>query len=155
MRKIVVSGLGILALVCIGLVFSSCKKYADGPLISLRSAENRITGNFELHKFYIDGTSENLLWSDSICSTRINFNPGTGKFDVAHNLGILTGSFKLIESNKNLSMFDLKETDEYPGYGPFKALAVSNWTILKLTNNETWIETDFEKKHYKVELTRQ
>ncbi|MEI6764356.1 MAG: hypothetical protein WCM76_01870 [Bacteroidota bacterium] len=155
MRKIVLSGLGILALFCIGLVFTSCKKYADGPLISIRSAENRITGNFILNKFYIDGSTENQLWADSICSTRVNFEPSTGKFDVAHTLGLLSGSFKLIDSKKTLSLYDIKETDEYPGYGPFKALAVSTWTILKLTNNETWIETEYENKHYQVELTRQ
>ena len=33
----------------------ACKKYSDGPLLSLRSAKSRIVGTWKIDKLYIDG----------------------------------------------------------------------------------------------------
>jgi hypothetical protein len=43
------------------MALSACKKYPEGPLISFRSAKNRVVGTWNVDKFYInsvDSTDE-------------------------------------------------------------------------------------------------
>ncbi|MDD4149454.1 MAG: hypothetical protein PHE33_05445 [Bacteroidales bacterium] len=47
----------ILILVMFGLTFSSCKKYEDGPALSLKSKNARITGEWKLVAYSYERTS--------------------------------------------------------------------------------------------------
>ena len=42
-------------LIMLALVIISCKKYEEGPLISLRSVEKRVEGDYKLKKCSING----------------------------------------------------------------------------------------------------
>ncbi len=47
-------------LVLVLIVFSGCKKYEEGPLISLRSKEKRLCQEWELKKIEYNGSAEAL-----------------------------------------------------------------------------------------------
>lgn len=42
-------------LLAIALVFSFCKKYEDGPAVSLLSAKSRVSGDWKAYKYMING----------------------------------------------------------------------------------------------------
>jgi len=47
-------------LVLVLIVFSACKKYDEGPLISLRSKEKRLCQKWDLQKVIYDGEDESI-----------------------------------------------------------------------------------------------
>lgn len=75
MKKVLFLILAYTALLC------SCKKYAEGPLISFRSSLNRIEGTWKVDKFYInDIDSTDLYYQKLGCKikfTRDIFQDGS------------------------------------------------------------------------------
>ena len=45
----------LVAILALGVQLTSCKKYEDGPAISLKSKNKRLVGDWELEK--LEGTS--------------------------------------------------------------------------------------------------
>ncbi|MEX0965641.1 MAG: hypothetical protein WD077_00250 [Bacteroidia bacterium] len=121
----------------------SCKKYEDGPRISLKSKKARLVGEWELEKpitspfgevnmiieFEKDGDFELLL--------EITYSyPGySGTYDYE-----VTGEWEFEDNKENI------ELDFDDGGGK------TEWEILRLTSKELWIEAEggeeyeFEKK---------
>lgn len=48
--------MGVIALIGFAFTFSSCNKYADGPSVSLLTKKQRITGDWKISKYTVDGT---------------------------------------------------------------------------------------------------
>ncbi len=101
----------------------SCKKYDDGPVLSLRTKKSRIVGNWTLKTQEQDGLSTQLLTIEKLDINK----DGTFKF-----------TYKSAISNQeegNWSFTSDKENID------FKFSCCTNrYKILRLKNKELWLE---------------
>jgi hypothetical protein len=124
----------ILSLLAI-LVFQACNKYEEGPFISLRSAEKRIAGDYQVEKYLINGQ---LISLDELGITeyRMVYNAdGTGTSYITINSGTQETNFKWELDEKKLRIRESfkGQNDEWSAWSDYK-------TILKLTDTEFWIK---------------
>ncbi|HHZ66128.1 MAG TPA: hypothetical protein EYN51_11645 [Flavobacteriales bacterium] len=120
------------------LFSTGCKKYDDGPLISLKSKKSRITNTWILDEVFENGIevlSPMGIPSGEIFGVYCNEvaiidnNNATFKFV---DLIIAEGNWQLI-NNKSKIEFNLKNGK------------IIHWDILKLKTKELWVqENDFE-----------
>ncbi|WMJ72189.1 hypothetical protein RCC89_03260 [Cytophagaceae bacterium ABcell3] len=103
----------ILALLFITI--TGCKKYEDGPLVSLRSPETRITGNWAIEGYYIDGENAEIIevFEQVVCN-------GNQERVLRRADKLLKWDLILEESGKMHmeQRFEIKETSNYcePSY---------------------------------------
>lgn len=158
-----------IALIFIGIAFitnSSCKKYPDGPLISLHSKEHRIAGN-ENKTWVVDYYSINGYDSTSYIQSR----PYYGKYwfyskvhgETNHSFGLVTdngitcgtdGHWKLTNNKKNLNIQQsIGGCISLPQFNttPYIASDVT-WEIRRLTEDDLWLKTTFSGKEYFMKL---
>ena len=62
-------------IIVITILFSGCRKYEEGPLISFRSVVHRIEGNWQVTEYISNGIDSLQYYNDSIsCKMEIIFN---------------------------------------------------------------------------------
>lgn len=113
-------------------VLVSCKKYEDGPLLSLRSAKNRLTGSWVSKEIYINNLFAEL---DNNLYTLIIKRNNT--LNLSNNYSKLEGSWELV-SNKELISILVTEVEPNTGF-----VKKDSWEILRLTNNDLWIKFSY------------
>jgi hypothetical protein len=148
----------ILFLLTTCCLLQSCK-YEDGPIISFRTADRRLQGEFQADAFNIDGQDAFQIWTDSICNDffRIDWKDVGNKFSVyiRSSFGGCSGSYYISSDKKKLGFVFFDVVDgQYMGYGPFKHEKQSEWKILKLSNKKLWVETTFEGHYYCLKLKK-
>ncbi len=152
--------IGILVLVI--LLNISCKKYDEGPWISLRSKESRMSGEWRnISKFMVNGYDSTAYFTN-YKTAYFNFN-----VDWSGQLGVhcdeiptkptisLKGKWNWENNKGDISI------EFYDSYGdlipPFSPFAIDNsciWEIKKLKKKEFYLETTDNGVHYRLELTR-
>jgi len=143
-------------LIIIIIMFSSCK-YKDGPVISFRSADARVIGNYSATAYMIDDTDALQLWQDSVSDILFSLYHETEPTDnwwISTRVGdaFLSGNYRLLNHDTQLLIYALEENTGYPGNGPFRQGMESTWDILKCSKNRLWLLTNFEGHKYYVEL---
>ena len=147
-------------LISIIIAFSGCKKYPDGPAISLLSKESRITGEWDVEYFSIDGyDSTSYLKSQTFYGKYFL----SSEMEASHKLFI----FKSISDDPNdnghgLWMFlNHKESlyinfENYHGAstGAYRAKSVV-WEIRRLKNKELWLKTLYNGKENFIKFKHQ
>lgn len=149
--------------IALAIIFiAGCKKYPDGPLLSLHSKEKRIIGIWSVDYFSIDGYDS---------TSYLQAQPYSGKY------GIHSG----IDQGKKLFGYYSKDypapnpTPNYNGTGywmflnhkesiyihfknyfagacgPFRANDIT-WDIRRLTGSDLWLKTTFNGKEYFVKF---
>lgn len=149
MRKLLVFAFASL------LLLTTCKKYEDGPWLSLRTAEKRICGEWTIENYYENGTDLTSDFEKSLIycsryefineelSATVPFNTVASGCKRADG----TGWWYLTNENKNLSWtMGLVDVPQHP------LEMNSNWAILRLTNKEFWISTTFNGTEYEIHL---
>ena len=151
----------MLTLIVITTITASCKKYPDGPLISLRTAKGRLYGTHTLTKYTVNGVDSLSLYKDSL-STNFHFykNPDNGN-DICAMFGsrkdggesTLYWEWALEDHNKILKV--TFSADNLPGWstGPFGDNRCPEWQILKLKADDIIMQTIYNGKEYLIELT--
>ena len=147
----------ILFLIIIAAITAGCKKYPDGPLISLRSANHRILGTYKAIQYTVNGADSLSMLNDSTpFSIRLWYDPidevnaGFAKWYIGKGkYSIVSSSWDLIEKNKKITF---SYVYGYSGYGAPNNIT---WTILKLTNKETKWKTISNDKEYILTLQKQ
>ena len=148
--------------ICIVLyTFSGCKKYPDGPLISLLSKEGRLTGEWDVESFSIDGyDSTSYLKSLPLYGIYVfgKHEEGEGNFfsfrskdypNVTTPIYTHVGYWKF--TNKKESVFIHMENYTPQSAGAFRANDIT-WDIKRLKNKELWLETVYNGKEYFVKF---
>jgi hypothetical protein len=146
----------ILFLIVLAGIVEGCK-YEDGPLISLRSAKNRLYGIHTLTKYTVDGLDSLSLYKDSLAikfSLFYNdvYNLNACDIDGIRNDG-KDGSvgFRWTLKNSNKE-FCITYSGGVKGTGPIGKNKTSEWQILKLKSNDIKMKTTYNGKEYVIEL---
>ena len=120
----------LLSLIAIGTFalgsLSSCTKYEDGPLLSLRTKKARLTGEWEVVETKVNDETQ----SDSDSDVFYTFEKDL--------------DFEYREAGDNISVTAKGEWDFSSGKEKIRITFsngdVEEYTILRLTNKELWIE---------------
>lgn len=147
----------ILLFLILTAITEGCKKYDEGPLLSLRSAKKRVYGSYTLTQYTVNGVDSLSLFNDSLCN-KLNFYFDTDwDLDVCNIYGkrkdgkisSLGWTWELVNKNKILKV---NNTVCSSGTGPFISQAHPEWEILRLTNSELKMKTTYNSKEYLVDL---
>ena len=118
------------------IIFTSCKKYPDGPGISFRSAKHRIVNTWKFSSALLNGiemseqpeyATQKQYWNGDGTLTITNIDPITGAAVTVY------GNWVLSNSNKNLAV-SLKNVTG-------NIITTTNYTILMLKEKEMWLRS--------------
>lgn len=116
------------AVLSLSAVTTSCNKYEEGPMLSVRSAEYRIIRTWEVDKYiYADGTEENGDSDDPVYTFTKD-----GEVSITDGNFTYTGDWDLNGDKDEITL-------EY-SYGSFAV--IDNYEIIRLTVNEFWVEDE-------------
>jgi len=137
------------------IILFSCK-YEEGPAISIRSVENRITGIYEVNEFVLNDNNVMSLFKDS-CNCLIGFEhekdskPVVGLYP-ASKRDRTFGLYKISKNKKEIQTAFIQSN--LTGIGPLGSLKTADWAIIKLTNKDFWIETNDSYDKYSLKLKK-
>lgn len=155
----------LLTLLILTAIIDGCKKYDDGPFISLRTARNRLLGSYSVAQYTVNGVDSLILYNDSMYSQFDILQDESGNdfgYGISGNRkdGIYCsaiGHWKLNNDKTKLtvtlSTCYSNDGHKHPsGTGPFINNATPEWKILRLTDTEVKMTTNFNGKEYLIEL---
>ncbi|MFH1319944.1 MAG: hypothetical protein ABII90_04735 [Bacteroidota bacterium] len=144
-------------LILISMILTSCKKYPEGPTISFRTVQGRLTGEWEIIEFNIDGQDfmDSLKNHPAYCTYDINAKQ-EGSFSLVKSCsdGAFGGEIILVNKEKiYMSAYYPNPTNPF---GPLNDDSVSvHWDIIRLTNKEMKLRTDFtDGKEYEISFDK-
>ena len=152
----------ILLLLVITAITAGCKKYPDGPLISLRSAKVRfLARDHTLSKYTVNGVDSLSRYKDSLCTNfhfYLNTDDGKNYCSMSGSRkdgyeSILYWTWELANNNKIFKVNSTGGIDSGMGTGPFKYNVLPEWQILKLKEKDIIMQTNYNGKEYQIELT--
>ncbi|GDX52397.1 hypothetical protein LBMAG27_14440 [Bacteroidota bacterium] len=145
------------------LINFSCKKYPDGPTFSLRSPSQRIIGAWKLKVYMINGTDSINIFSNYNIIPGMDFkDPGIndtssylirGGMDT--NIYVTNiGLYELKNKKTELVLTSTKIVNSMNLDGPLMSSAIIIYKILRLKQNELWLQTDFSGSSYELHYER-
>ena len=145
------------------ILMYSCKKYEDGPLISLRSPLSRLLGKWEVESVSINGDDITAIYNDS-CGCKFSFHSEKhtpiyfAMFECEKKYG-LTGRFDFDDKVIKLSIYGDQTLDStilknISSFGPFKMNNNSDWVVNRLTNKSLWIDNNYNGSVYLIKLNK-
>jgi hypothetical protein len=135
------------------LVTSSCKKYPDGPLLSLWTKEHRIVGTWDVEYFSINGHDSTEYLKSKPFYGMYSFdnrnNSNYCYYNSSNENYHLYGWWQLENDKKNITIdfnIDSVYTEQM---GPYRAKS-SSWEIRRLAEKEMWLKTNYSdgKEYY-------
>lgn len=128
MKKI--TALTVAALMIGGLGLTSCKKYEDGPALSLLTKKMRVAGTWEVEAFFVDGVDKTSDYRAFTTSETIEYKKdGSYTSSYTYVIGSDTdaGTWEFINDKE-----EIKTLSNDAGATP------DTMVILKLKNKEMW-----------------
>ena len=142
---------------------TSCKKYDEGPWISLNSKEKRLVGTWEVEKFTVNGYDSTHYFRkyDSPKFAIVE----SGLFILLEDIltapinprKSLSGYWNFEDKKRELKwIFNNQDSQDETGIdiGPLSIDRTSFWEIKRLKMNELFIETNYDGSHYRIEFSR-
>ncbi len=131
--------IALLAALFIG-VFSQCKKYPEGPMISLRLKKERVANTWKIDKLLINNVDSAAYFSNIYKDYTINLTK-SGSYSITYYVTIpLAGNVTNTESGTwsfTSNKDDLTLTPTSITYG--NVPSPSTFQILKLYEKEMWV----------------
>jgi hypothetical protein len=153
----------ILVLLVISGITEGCKKYEEGPMISFRSVKDRLFGYYILTTYTVNNEDELDQYYDSLSKNFDIFYDDVNYRNVCNMAGsrndggtsTLVWTWGLINNNKILKV--TSSGGNYSGWssGPFRNDVDPEWEILRLTNKEVKMKTNYNEKEYLIQLQKQ
>ena len=131
----------IIVLLGASLATTSCKRYEEGPAITLRTAKARLVNTWEIEKYLVNGEDITALVLPFFGEHSLEFSRDN-KYE--WNIGGMNekGKWSFIENKDKVEMQKDGATEKF------------SQKIIKLTNNEFWVEGvedgDNIEVHYKT-----
>lgn len=147
----------ILFLIIIAGITEGCKKYEEGPWLSLRSAKNRLYGDYTLVQYTVNDEDSLSLYNDSLCDTLKFIFDTNLDLDVCYIYGnrndgkisSLVWYWNLKDKNTSLV---ISYSNCSSGTGPFSDKVKPEWKILRLTTRQIKMKTIYNNKEYTIML---
>jgi hypothetical protein len=138
----------LIILIALVTILSGCR-YKEGPLISFRSVEKRLTGKWQIVGLTSNGV-DSLQYYNDTCGCKVviyKATPDAHSYSIIFKEGksFFGGEFTLSNNKKimNVQFSDITPTIIGPiGKGK------SDWRILRLKEGEFKISTDFNGRNY-------
>lgn len=124
------------------LVFSSCKKYEEGPSLTLRSRTSRLTGEWKITKEAENGSAQTFD-----ANARIKIEKGGAYTFSSTYLSqpvSMTGTWEFTSDDEKI-----KFTYTSGGY-----TSSDEWTIMRLSNSELFLEQQDGNDLYRTEYEK-
>jgi hypothetical protein len=144
MKKI--TAFTVAALMIGGIAFTSCKKYEEGPALTILTKKARVAGTWEVEAYLVDGVDKTSDYRAFITSESLEFTKdGTYNTSTTTVLGTDTdaGTWEFVNDKE-----DLKTLSNTAGSTP------DTMMIVKLKNKEMWVRsktgTPVYELHYKA-----
>ena len=125
----------LLAVAFIGMMFTtSCRKYEEGPNVSLRKKEARVTNNWRIESAQLNGNEVSL---DPYWSKQKHYMYRDGKYivtiidPVSLEARNLQGTWSLYDNDRKIAL----TTKNFSG----NIDSTNDFSILKLYNKQFWI----------------
>jgi len=141
----------LLVFFCIG-----CKKYPDGPLLSLHTREHRVVGKWGVAAYYVNGADSTQYILNSPYYGVYELRSRKHNYE-AHYLAIgpysrnSKWSFEGVGMNEKTKIHIGFSSIGQPGYlAPYDGNAW--WEIRRLTEKEMWLKTVYNNKEYLVKF---
>ena len=129
------------ALSVLALHTSSCKRYEEGPAFTLRTAKARLVNTWEIEKYMVNGEDITALVLPFFGENSLEFSRDN-RYE--WNIGGINqkGKWSFIENRDKVEMLEDGDSIKF------------SQKIIKLTNNEFWVEDqedgDNIEVHYKT-----
>jgi len=156
MKKVRIISVALMVLLIAGAM-SSCKKYDEGPLISLRSKEARLVNKWKFDKYIVD----NVDYTPSILDeSYIEFSEN-GDFSICiyavegvavEDTTAITGSWEFASGKTSLDINMIYTYEDFWSGNEVTVNQVNEWDIIKLKKEETIIETITNGSKYEYHL---
>ncbi|MBI3502218.1 MAG: hypothetical protein HY063_10525 [Bacteroidetes bacterium] len=85
----------LLAMAIVAITFNECKKYPDGPGLSLRSKTARMTDNWKISSYKINGVDELAPYTETMTYTISNFSCSNVGQDVTYTYSESLSNFTM------------------------------------------------------------
>ena len=132
-------------LILSSLIIFSCKKYPDGPTFSFRSPSQRIIGAWKLKAYMVNGNDSINKFSNYTAIPGMDLkDPGIN--DTSGYL--IRGG---VDSNlfvSNIGLYELKNKKTE------LVLTIITYKILRLKQDELWLQTDYSGSSYELHYER-
>jgi hypothetical protein len=128
MKKTTITIIGIIAM----LIFTECKKYQEGPLISFRSKKSRIEGKWKYSKVLLNGVEK----TSDLINAELEFGTD-GTFCNKRNMPGISNP------QESKGTWELANNDlciDFTFVGVYGGTTVQRWNILKLKKGELWLD---------------
>ena len=137
----------VVSLMAILVANTGCKKYEEGPAFSLRSKKARVVNDWIVVKWLENGEEADL---SKLTLEWIFEKDNTGKF--IHTIQTVAGTFTSEEDitwdfNDDKTILIVNTVDDNG-----KVLETTEYTILKLYENEMWLKTENNDDTYEYHL---
>ena len=148
-------------IILLAIAFIGCHRYPDGPLISLRSTEGRLEGNWQVVGFTSNGV-DSLQYCIDSCGSLMNINmqQANGKYyflTFSRNFGA-DWTFSDHKKLMNVTFFPdtvYAKTFYGVGLGPIMEGTSSQWKILKLEMKELEISATCNGCNYVMSFKKE
>jgi hypothetical protein len=133
--------------------FFSCKKYEEGPYLSLYSKEHRVVGEWDIEYLGINGYDSTDYFRNSqtfgyySCS---KYKDGRKYIFHSYLNGQIVDGFWEMTDNKTQILTVGAPNVNINAIGPIAAGKFAEWFIKRLTEKEMWLESTFENRTYYV-----
>ena len=149
----------LLLLPVIGIIAYSCKKYPDGPSVSIFSRVERVFGKYDIVSYTVDGADSLSLLNNKFDTIIYGFDAGTTAadtnfYEIDYGSGKKYYSFwKLNNGDKNLCCGGLNyRGDPSHQIGPLAAPIELCFEVLRLTRNDLWLQKQYHGKTYVIKM---
>jgi hypothetical protein len=140
------------------VLLSTCKKYPDGPLLSLRSKEHRVVGSWTTDYFEVDGYDSTAYLKSQPFYGSYSFGEDHGytpaRYSASNDIYTLGGRWSF-QNNKTEINITLDPFTGSPAgnLGPYRATS-SRWTIRRLKEKELWLESFYNGRKYFIKFSQ-
>ncbi len=118
------------------LIVAACKKYEEGPAISLRSKKKRVEGVWKIDKKF-DAQEEQLQLTSDDLKVRWEFEDTIYR-EIYSGTTQISGTWEFTESKERILVNYEDTTGKY----------TLDYRILRLTNSDLWLKFEDSTKIY-------
>jgi|SRR6218665_894718 len=150
----------LIFIAAIFILTAGCKKYEDGPLLSLYTKKHRVMGTWDVEYFSINGYDSTTYLKSKPFYGMYNFGKGETFYSIhpflysSNNVGFTeNGQWLFTDNKENIQIaFTDHSTKSETHLGAYRDHNVI-WKITRLTEKEMWLKNNYtDSREYFVKF---